>query len=846
MYTAHLLQPADYKQICTLTTEELLEQFRTATGGLNPEEIKRREEQYGSNVIHKRNINIFSMFLRQFKDNPLLIILIIATSVSYVLGQEISSYYIFAMILLSVFLGLWNEYSAEKTVDSLLKKISRTALVVRNGEKMEIPLSQLTIGDIVLLTEGNIIPADLSLIETRNLEVNESVLTGESATVYKNSDPLKSSPSGISAMTNIAFMGTSVDTGSGKGIVIGIGKNTEFGKIAKSTLYIKPETDFQLGLANFGRLLVKVILIMTIAIFIINSIIVGRAFLESLLFALAIAVGLTPELLPVIVTVSLSHGAGKLAKKKVIAKQLISIENLGNMDILCTDKTGTLTEGNIELTDIYSEKGKKDQSLLQKALLCNSAFIHHKVIGGGIDAAIWRYAQKNNIDLAQNIIRLDDEPFDFRRKMMFSVVEDQEGTVLLVKGMPESILQFCNNGINKSKLKEKLLSLNRNGLRTIAIGEKKIAKKDSYSWDDVKNIAFSGYITFRDTPKITAKEALQKLRHLNVRIKVITGDNEIVTEKICREVGMNFSGIVTGDKLEGVTDTMMEEIVEKTDVFARVTPGQKLAIISAAKRKGHTVGFLGDGINDIPSLRNSDVGISVNTAIDVAKEASSIVLLHKSLDVIAEGIMEGRRTFTNTIKYILMGTSSNFGNMFSAAGASFFLPFLPMTPLQILLTNGLYDMSQLSLPTDNVDLESLVKPRHWNINFIKDYMLFFGPISSLYDFLIFGVMIFIFHARGALFQTGWFIESIATEILVVFVIRTSKTPFFLSKPSKWLAFTCLGIVATGIVLPFTPLSFPLGFVTPPPLYFIILIFLVLSYLFLVETLKKIFLKKYSF
>ncbi|MCL4338493.1 magnesium-translocating P-type ATPase [Patescibacteria group bacterium] len=838
--------PTDYQQICTLKSEELLEKFKTRIGGLDPNEVTKREKLYGLNVIHKRNINLLSMLLRQFKDNPLLIILIIATSVSYALGQQVSSYYIFAMILLSVFLGLWNEYSAEKTVDSLLKKISRTALVVRHDEKMEIPLSQLTIGDIVLLTEGNIIPADLSLIETKNLEINESVLTGESATVYKNSNPLKSSPSGISAMSNIAFMGTSVDTGSGKGVVIGIGKNTEFGKIAKSTLYIKPETDFQLGLANFGRLLVKVILIMTIAIFIINSIMVGRAFLESLLFALAIAVGLTPELLPVIVTVSLSHGAGKLAKKKVIAKQLISIENLGNMDILCTDKTGTLTEGNIELTDIYSEEGKKDQSLLQKALLCNSAFIHHKVIGMGIDAAIWKYAQKNNINLPQNANRVDEEPFDFRRKMMFSVITIGGETLLLVKGMPESILQLCNNGINKSKLKEKLLSLSRNGLRTIAIGEKKIAKKDSYSWDDVKNMAFSGYITFRDTPKITAKEALQKLQHLNVRIKVITGDNEIVTEKICREVGMNFSDIVTGDKLEGITDTMMEEIVEKTDVFARVTPDQKLAIISAAKRKGHTVGFLGDGINDIPSLRNSDVGISVNTAIDVAKEASSIVLLHKSLDVIAEGIMEGRRTFTNTIKYILMGTSSNFGNMFSAAGASFFLPFLPMTPLQILLTNGLYDMSQLSLPTDNVDRESLIKPRHWNINFIKDYMLFFGPISSLYDFLIFGIMIFIFHAQGALFQTGWFIESIATEILVVFVIRTSKTPFFLSKPSKWLAFTCLGIVATGIVLPFTPLSFPLGFVTPPPLYFIILIFLVLSYLFLVETLKKIFLKKYSF
>ncbi|MDE2588059.1 MAG: magnesium-translocating P-type ATPase, partial [Patescibacteria group bacterium] len=692
--------------------------------------------------------------------------------------------------------------------------------------------------------QGSIIPADLRIISSKNLEVNESSLTGESKTVFKIAEKLVSVPISISKISNMAFMGTSVDNGMAKGVVVGIGKDTQFGGIAKSALFVKPTTDFEKGLSKFGRLLVQVILILTIGIFSINTLL-GHKLLESLLFSLAIAVGLTPELLPVIVTVSLSHGAGKLAKKKVIAKQLIAIENLGNMDILCTDKTGTLTEGNIELIDSFDANGKKDKSVLIPALLCNTAMVHNKIIGSGIDAAIWKDAEKNKLYPHAEINKVDEEPFDFDKKAMYEVVEEKGKRTLIVKGAPANVLEWCSDQAQKKKLNELFEQVNQGGMRAVVIAQKHISKKDSYSWKDVDNLTYVGYLTFLDIPKISAKEAMNKLERLNVHVKVVTGDNEVVTQKVFKEIGLEVEGVLLGTDIDKFSDAELAEKAQQANIFARVTPAQKLRVIQTLRSVGHTVGYLGDGINDIPALRSADVGISVNTAVDVAKDAASIVLLRKSLDVLAEGIMEGRKTFANTIKYILMGTSSNFGNMFSAAGASFLLPFLPMTPVQILLTNGLYDLSQLSIPSDNVDHESLLKPRHWNINFIRNYMIFFGPISSLYDFLTFGVMIYIFHAQGALFQTGWFIESMATEILVVFVIRTSRTPFFLSKPSKWLFGTCVGIVGISLLIPFSPLRHALGFMSPPPLYFMILIVLVTTYLVLVETLKKIFLKKYS-
>ncbi|MBI5123469.1 HAD-IC family P-type ATPase [Candidatus Roizmanbacteria bacterium] len=515
------------------------------------------------------------------------------------------------------------------------------------------------------------------------------------------------------------------------------------------------------------------------------------------------------------------------------------------MDVLCTDKTGTLTEGNIHVKGYFNLKNEKDEKVLKSALLCNSAIVHHKVLGDMIDVAIKQYAIQYNINNYHHIQKIHEEPFDYDRKMMFTIVKEDKKITLVVKGSPESILPLCNNISELKSLKHKLHALRQDGLRIIVTATKTITEKEHYSWEDIKNLSLQGYLTFLDIPKKTAKHAISELHSLNVMTKIITGDNEIVTKKICEEVGINNVKIITGPELEKMHHEKLKTIINDIDVFAQVTPLQKLIIIKVLQEKGHTVGYLGDGINDLPALHNADVGISVNSAIDVAKDAASVVLLRKSLDVIDDGIREGRKTFSNTIKYILMSTSSNFGNMFSAAGASFFLPFLPMTPLQILLTNTLYDVAQTTLPSDNVDKESLVKPRHWNVNFIKDYMLFFGPLSSIYDFLTFGILIFVFHAQNAMFQTGWFIESLATEVLVVFVIRTARKPFFLSRPSTWLIIASLGIVSIGILLPFSPLAKTFGFLAPPPLFFVFFIVLVTTYLFLVEAIKSKFLKKYN-
>lgn len=832
------------EQYWDLSIEQLFSLLHTNETGLSKQEAQKRLLTYGLNILKAKRSSSFHIFTRQITTNPLIIILALATLISYFLGQHTSAYYIFAMIALSIILGFWNEFSAERTIEKLLKQIASNTLIERDGEKMEIPVSELTIGDLVYLSTGTIIPADLRIITAKDLEINESALTGESKPVHKTEQILTESPQGISQIRNIAFMGTSVENGSGKGVVVRLAQDTEYGKIAKSISFIKPSTEFEKGLSGFGQLIVKVILILAICIFVVNALL-GHKLLDSLLFSLAIAVGLTPELLPIIVTVSLSHGAGKLAKKHVVAKQLISLENLGNMDILCTDKTGTLTEGKIKVVDYQNIENKKDSSILEYALICNSAVMHHKLIGNGIDIAICEQGVKEKIQLPHEGEKIDEEPFDFNRKAMYTVYGQKNHYEFIVKGAPDSVLSHTTNIQDIQGLQNKFTTLNQDGLRVVAVAKKVIEKKGTYSWEDMHDLEYVGYISFLDMPKQSSKAALEQLAQLNVGVKILTGDNEIVTQKICKEVGMSITRIIIGNEIDTMAEEDFCKAVIETNVFAKVNPQQKLRVIQTLQKMGHTVGFMGDGINDIPSLHAADVGISVNTAVDVAKSSAAIVLLRNGLDIITEGIIEGRRTFNNTIKYILMGTSSNFGNMFSAAGASFFLPFLPMTPAQILLTNGLYDISQLSIPTDNVDQASLIKPRHWNITFIRNYMIFFGPISSVYDYITFGVMLFFFHASGALFQTGWFIESIATEILVVFVIRTAIKPFFRSRPSKWLTITCLTLAGIGIVLPFTYFGRLLGLVVPPPTYFLFLIVIVITYLFLVEFLKSLFLKRYS-
>ena len=825
--------------------EQVISEMETSPTGLTAAQATTRNKLHGLNTIPVRKTGPWIILWRQISGNPLIMILTVATLVSYFLGQQISAYYIFAMILVSILLGFWNEFAAERTVQNLLRRVSLAAIVVRAGQKVEVPVLHLTLGDIVLLAPGSIVPADLRLIEVGNLEIDQSALTGESKTVFKTGNPLTADPVGLGDFANVAFMSTVVTSGWGKGVVVGIGQHTEFGKIAQTVSFVKPETEFQRGLREFGNLIVGVIVALTVVIFSVNAML-GHPIIDSLLFALAIAVGLTPELLPIIVTISLSHGAGKLAKQHVIAKQLISIENLGNMDILCTDKTGTLTEGKIEVAGAVNVHGDSTPELFMLGIVANSAVHHHKIIGNAIDVALWSHAHSVKLSLPQDFAKIVEQPFDYDRQAMFAVADMNGRRRLIAKGSPEAILAGCDITAREAALvRERFVALSQQGLRVIALASKTIGRQTDYTWDEVHSLKFEGFISLVDLPKKSAKQSLLKLENLGVVVKIITGDSEIITRHICDEVGVAVTRVVLGSELETLSGDELAKAVLEANVFARVTPSQKLQIIEELQKQGHTVGFLGDGINDIPSLHNADVGISVNTAVDVAKDAAQLVLLRKGLDTIADGVIEGRRTFNNTIKYILMGTSSNFGNMFSAAGASFFLPFLPMLPIQILLTNSLYDISQVTLPSDNVDEESLRKPRHWDIKFIKSYMMFFGPISSLYDFLTFGIMLFVFHASGPLFQTGWFVESLATEILVVFVIRTSRTPFYKSRPGKWVTITCLSMVAIGLALPFSPLASSLGFVPLPPLFFLILLLLVGTYLLLVARLKGIFLERFS-
>lgn len=770
------------------------------------------------------------IFGRQVK-NPLLLILSVATVISFSFGQHFDALVILGMISLSVGLGFWNEYRAEKTMEDLLAKISFTATVIRNGVKQSVQVKDIVVGDEVSLYPGSVVPADLKLTQEKSLEINEAVISGESMPVHKGRGD------------RMAYMGTIVSAGTGTGVVVAIGKKTKFGQISESVSNTKPETEFQKGLRGFGTLLVRVISVMGLIIFGVNMLL-GRSLLDAALFALSVAIGLTPELLPVVVTVSLSHGAKRLAKKDVIVKQLVAIEDLGNMEVLCSDKTGTLTEGKLHLISHQDSNGKEDDLVLKFGLICNSAVVHHRIFGDAIDAAIWEHAKEQVYTLDNNIEKVAEQPFDFEHRGMFSVISDEGKRSFLFKGAPDRILEGLKVGKEqKGKLKLQVDNWYQQGYRVIGIAKKAVSNTERYTFSDAKEMTLVGWMLFSDPPKPGAKKAIDKLERMGVILKIVTGDNEVVTKKVCIEVDVPCNKVMTGPELDKMSDDELNVKVWDYDVFARMTPDKKLRIIKALKRGGHTVGYIGDGINDAPSLHEADAGISVNSAVDVAKDTASIVLLRKSLDVVAEGIEEGRRTFSNTIKYILMGTSSNFGNMFSMAGASFILPFLPMSPSQILLANSMYDVSQLSVPTDNVDHEQLLRPNKWDIKMIGKYMLFFGPISSIYDFMTFGVMYFVFSARGALFQTGWFVESLVTEIMVIFVIRTNRSPFWSSKPSWQLVATCFGMVGLGLALPFSPLAKWFELVKLPFAFFVILLAMTITYLGLVEWGKKAILKR---
>jgi len=837
--------------------KRVYEDLGTTEQGLSEQEAKNRLKTSGYNELPRHAFSGIQILLRQFK-NPIFAILIAAAVVAGLFAELMQSVIIISMIAISIILGFYNEYKAEKIVENLRHSVSFKALVTRDGKSVEIDSRFIVPGDLVAVSIGDIVPADMRIVKSKDLQTNEATLTGESFPVEKTTENLVIQQPTPQQLTNFLFMGTVVAHGSGYGVVVSTGKNTEFGSISKSLARSHPQTEFQRGIKKYGNMLLTLTFALTIGIFALNTI-VGHPIIDSLLFSLAIAIGLVPELMPAIVTISLSQGARRMSKLRVIVKRLVSIEDFGNMNVLCTDKTGTLTDGKITLKEFSSLDQRIDPRILPYSLLCNSAVVNDHVTGNPMDAAIWEYAiangGKEGLDL---YAKTDEIPFDYQRRMMSVAIKKDRDVVFVTKGAPESVLDKCKyvetdgrkipiNAVLKS-LNAKFLNLSQMGYRVLAVGFKTVEPKNSYSVEDEKDLTFLGFLVFTDPPKKDANQALEKLKKMGVDVKILTGDNELVARKICDDIQVPVKKVVMGPDLAQMSLNEMKVAVEDATVFARITPEQKLDIIKALKANKHVVGFMGDGVNDAPALFEADVGISVDTAVDVSKDAADIVLLEKDLQVLSDGINEGRKIFGNTTKYILMGTSSNFGNMLSAAVASVFLPFLPMLPMQILFMNLLYDVANFTLPTDAVDEEYTKWPKRWDMGFVRKFTLFFGPFSSLYDFLTFGIMLFIFGAASAtpqaaaLFQSGWFVESFWTEVFVIFVIRTRRIPFFTSRPGKWLAILTISAVVFGTIVPFTILGGALGFTALPVEYWGLLILMVVTYLLLVDAGKVFFYK----
>ena len=839
------------EELLELPVDELITRLNTSQSGLTSREATNRLETYGYNEFAKRKkrTNIVK-FLLHFS-NPLIIILLLAGLLSIFLGEEINATIIFSIVILSMVLEVYQESKAEKAAEKLKEKVTTTATVLRDDAKQEIKLSEIVPGDIVHLSAGDIIPADARVINAKDLFVNQSALTGESFPLEKTAEPLKAKSAAITEWNNYLFLGTSVVSGTAAAVVVRTGNLTEYGKIAQKLVERQPETEFEKGLRRFGFLMMEVTFLLVLFVFLIRGVRYPEDTLNSLLFAVALAVGLTPELLPMIISVTLSKGALEMSKKNVIVKRLTAIENFGSMDVLCTDKTGTLTENKITLVLHVDMEGKDDEKVLLYSFL-NS--FYETGLKSPLDEAILRH---QDIDI-RNYQKIDEVPFDFTRRRVSVVVEYEKQRIMIVKGAPEEIVRVCSycehkghifdlTGELQKKIEQKYYDLSSEGFRVLGVAYKKIKEqKQVHSISDESDMAFLGFVAFIDPPKETAKESLQLLTKAGIELKILTGDNELVTRKTCEQLCFKIKDVVLGNEIAQMQDDALARVAEEANIFARVTPAQKDRIMNAVRNNGHVVGYLGDGINDAPSLKTADVGISVDNAVDVAKESADIILLQKDLTVLQNGILEGRKTFGNSMKYIMMGTSSNFGNMFSVAGASMFLTFLPMLPIQILLNNLLYDLSELTIPVDNVDSEYVEKPKRLDISFIRKYMIFIGPISSIFDFLTFFTMLFVFSAGAQLFQTAWFIESLCTQTLVIFVIRTRRTPFYKSRPSRLLLFSSLSIVGVALIMPFTPLGALFEFVTPPWTFFIILAVLIGAYLTLVEIVKKWFYKRYSY
>ncbi len=805
--------------------------------GLTSSEAEALLARVGPNDPRARSGRSVAVELLLLVVNPLAVVLLVASVVSVFVGERVEAAIIALIVALSVLVNFVQTYRSRRAAERLRAAVAPTATVLRDGTWREIPRLQVVPGDLVRLGAGDLVPADARLVEARDLHVQQASLTGESLPVEKEVRSGSSPGQGPDA-PDLVFLGTSVVSGTATAVVLSTGPATAFGDIAARLATRPPETEFERGLRQFGLLIMRTVVFLVLFI-LVMSVALHRNALESVLFAVALAVGLTPEFLPMITTVTLAQGALRMWRQKVIVKHLASIQNLGSVDVLCCDKTGTLTAGDMQLDRALDPLGRPSERPLLLAYVNSSL---ETGIRSPLDAAILERKLAT-----EGWAKLDEIPFDFERRRLSVVVEKGGERWLVTKGAPEGILALStrieSEGQEQPVAPEALdrclglyRELSGQGFRMLAVAHRRVDVRAAYGAGDERDLTFAGFLTFSDPPRPETPAALAALRRDGVEVKIVTGDNELVARHLCAQVGLDVAAIVLGDELDRMSDPALQHLAEHATVFARVSPAQKSRIILALKHRGHVVGFLGDGINDAPSLHIADVGISVPTAVDVARDAAEIILLEPGLRALHTGILEGRKAFGNVMKYMLMGTSSNFGNMFSMAAASLFLPFLPMLPTQILLNNFLYDLAQVTIPTDNVDEGYVRRPQHWDVRVVRNFMLFIGPVSSIYDFLTFFVLLRIFHASEPLFHSGWFVESLATQTLVVFVIRTLGNPLR-SRPSLPLAATALGVVLVGTILPATPLAGLLGFTPLPVAYLAFVGVATLTYLLFVQIVK---------
>jgi len=840
-------------------TETVLRELESRLDGLTQAEANSRLKQYGLNEIAREKRQSAVMRLLSNVKNPLVLLLTALGVLSFLTGDLRATVVIFVMVVLGVVLRFVQEIRADKAAEKLKAMVSNTATLVRDGKEAEVPLKMLVPGDIIRLAAGDMVPADVRVLSAKDLFLNQSALTGESLPVERKADATSADVQNPLELPNICFLGSNVESGCATAVVIYTADKTYFGSLAASIVGQRQLTSFDKGINKFTWLMIYFIAVMVPAVFLINGL-SKHDWLEAFLFAMAVAVGLTPEMLPMIVTVNLSKGALAMARKKVIVKRLNAIQNFGAMDVLCTDKTGTLTQGKIVLEKHLDAHGDPSEKVLQYGYL-NS--YHHTGLKNLLDEAILAHEElEERLKAKAGYRKIDEIPFDFVRRRMSVVVEDTTGlNTLICKGAVEEVLGLCTRVEVKGEVIEVLPEhdakrrqiadeLNRQGFRVIALAYKQMpgaTDEPTYAVKDESDLILLGFLAFLDPPKDTASPALKQLHHLNVDVKILTGDNEIIAAYICKEVGMPVEHLVLGSQIEAMSEAELAEAASVTSVFARLAPAHKERIIRALQSKGHVLGFMGDGINDAPALKAADVGISVDSAVDIAKESSDIILLENSLLILEQGVREGRRVFGNIVKYIKMAASSNFGNMFSVVGASAFLPFLPMLPIQVLTNNLLYDFSQTTIPTDEVDADWLTKPRKWEIGGILRFILFIGPISSIFDYLTFFMMLYVFNCwhNPALFHTGWFVESLFTQTLIIHVIRTNKIPFLQSWASWPLILTSVIIVAVGAGLTVSPLAGALGFVPLAPLYWLLLAIILVCYVVLTQLAKTWFYSRFG-